>query len=51
MILFTATQAAVLACIATLGRWSELPAEDQSSGSNIGLVGGLVGAVILLAVV
>ena len=50
MILFTATQGAVLACIATLGRWSELPAVNQSSGDNIGLVAGLTLLVIFLAV-
>jgi len=50
MILFTATQGSVLACIAAIGRWSEVPPEDQKSKSIIGVVAGLVGVVIFLAV-
>lgn len=50
MILFTATQGAVLACIAAVGKWSEVPAEDQWSGNIIGIVCGLVAVVIVLAV-
>ena len=44
------TQGSVLACIAVIGRWSEVPAEDQASGDIIGIVAGLVGAIIVLAV-
>ncbi|KAL7547829.1 hypothetical protein ACHAWF_011101 [Thalassiosira exigua] len=47
--LFTATQGSVLACIAATARWSELPEEDQASGNVIGVVVGLVAAVIALA--
>ena len=51
MILFTATQGSVLACIAAMGRWSEVPAEDQTDAGIIGVVAGLVGCVIVLAIV
>ena len=44
------TQGSVLACIAVIGRWLEVPAKDQASGDIIGLVTGLVGAIIVLAV-
>ena len=50
MILFTATQGAVLACIAAIGKWSEVPAEDQLSANIVGAVTGLVAVVIVLAV-
>jgi len=50
MLLFIVTQGSVLACIAAIGRWSEVPAEDQLSGSNIGVVTGIVFVVIVLAV-
>ena len=50
LLLFTATQGAFLACIAAIGRWSELPAEDQMSGRNMGVVTGIVIVVIVLAV-
>lgn len=50
VLLFTATQGAVLACIAAIGRWSQAPAEDQMSGRNMGLVTGIVLVVIVLAV-
>jgi uncharacterized membrane protein len=50
MLLFTVTQGSVLACIAAIGRWSEAPAEDQMSWSNIGVVTGIVLVVIVLAV-
>ena len=51
MLLFTATQGTSLWCVAALGRWSEMPAESQSSASMIGIIGGLVGGTIILAVV
>jgi hypothetical protein len=50
LLLFTATQGAVLACIAAIGLWSEAPPEDQMSGRNIGVVTGIVFVVIVLAV-
>lgn len=50
LVLFTATQGSVLATIAAIGQWSEVPADEQMSGSIIGVVAGLVGAVIVLAV-
>jgi len=50
MVLFTVTQGSVLACIAAIGLWSEVPADDQMSRSIIGLVMGLVCAIIVLAV-
>mmetsp|Transcript_4521 Transcript_4521/g.10242 ORF Transcript_4521/g.10242 Transcript_4521/m.10242 type:complete len:1111 (+) Transcript_4521:249-3581(+) len=50
IILFTATQGSVLATIAAIGQWSEVPAEDQMSGSIIGVVVGLVAVVIVLSV-
>ena len=49
-IIFTCTQASVLGCIAAIGKWSALPAEDQLNGSIIGAVVGLVVVVICLAV-
>ena len=48
--LFTLTQGSVLACIAAIGRWSEVPPDDQMSANIIGVVTGLVGVVIILAV-
>ena len=50
MVLFTVTQGSVLACIAVIGIWSEVPADDQMSRGIIGLVMGLVAAIIVLAV-
>ena len=41
MILFTATQGAVLACIAAIGKWSEVPAEDQLSANIVGAANAL----------
>ena len=50
MLLFTVTQGISMWCVAALGRWSEMPAESQSSASMIGIIGGLVGGTIILAV-
>jgi len=51
LILFIVTQGSVLACIAAVGRWSEVPPENQASGQFIGIVVGLVAAVTFFAVV
>lgn len=52
MILFAITQGSVLASVAATGKWSELPADEQTSNTTIlWAVGGLVGCVIVLAVV
>jgi len=48
--LFVCTQATVLACIAAVGKWSVLPADDQLDATIIGVVVGLVSMVICLAV-
>eukprot|EP00578_Thalassiosira_sp_NH16_P018260 CAMPEP_0181116794 /NCGR_PEP_ID=MMETSP1071-20121207/22145_1 /TAXON_ID=35127 /ORGANISM="Thalassiosira sp., Strain NH16" /LENGTH=1366 /DNA_ID=CAMNT_0023201071 /DNA_START=81 /DNA_END=4182 /DNA_ORIENTATION=+ len=49
MVIFTVTQGSVLACIAAIGRWSEVPVEDQMSRNIVGLVAGLVAVVIVLS--
>mmetsp|Transcript_5656 Transcript_5656/g.12347 ORF Transcript_5656/g.12347 Transcript_5656/m.12347 type:complete len:1360 (-) Transcript_5656:160-4239(-) len=51
LILYILTQGSSLLCIAAIGRWSEEPAENQSSRNIIGLVTGLVGVIIVLALV
>ncbi|KAL9182396.1 hypothetical protein ACHAXT_013048 [Thalassiosira profunda] len=50
MVLFAITQGSVLVCVAATGRWSEVPPEEQTSASIIGLVSGLAAAVIVLAI-
>jgi ABC-type multidrug transport system fused ATPase/permease subunit len=49
-VLFSATQASVLLTIASVGRWAEQPAERQSDWENVGLVLGMAGVVVILAV-
>ena len=49
ILLFTATQASAVVCVAAIGRWSTLP--DQQSLTIIGTVVGLALAVVVLATV
>jgi len=49
-VLFTATQASVLVTVAVIGHWSEMPAEDQTSSSILGLVAGLTALAIFLSI-
>lgn len=51
LLLFIVTQGGVLATIAAVGVWSDLPAEDQRSWSVIGIVVGLVTAVCFFAII
>lgn len=51
LLLFIATQGCVLATIAAVGVWSDLPAQEQSSWSIIGIVVGLVVAVCFFAII
>jgi hypothetical protein len=48
-LLFSATQGSVLVTIATVGRWAQRPVEDQDDWDIMGLVLGLGGLVIVLA--
>lgn len=49
-VLFSVTQASVLLTIASVGRWAEQPAENQKDWDNVGLVVGMAGVVVILAV-
>ncbi len=51
LMLFIVTQGSVLACIAAVGRWSEVPPENQASSRFLGIVVGLVAAVAFFALV
>ena len=51
LVLFIATQGSVLACIASVGKWSEVPPENQASSQFVGIVVGLVAAVTFFAIV
>ena len=51
LMLFIVTQGCVLATIAAVGTWSDLPAEEQKSWRIIGIVIGLVLAVCFFAIV
>jgi ATP-binding cassette subfamily C (CFTR/MRP) protein 4 len=50
LILFVATQGSALACIAAVGTWSGLPAEEQTSWSILGVIVGLVFTISVLAI-
>jgi hypothetical protein len=49
-VLFSVTQASVLFTIASVGRWAEQPPERQSDWEHVGLVVGMAGVVVILAV-
>jgi ATP-binding cassette subfamily C (CFTR/MRP) protein 4 len=51
LLLFVVTQLCVLATIAAVGKWSNLPPEEQRSWDIIGIVLGLVLAVCLFAII
>lgn len=51
LMLFIVTQGCVLATIAAIGTWSDLPAEEQKSWRIIGIVIGLVLAVCFFAII
>lgn len=51
LLLFVVTQMCVLATIAAVGKWSNLPPEEQRSWDIIGIVLGLVLAVCLFAII
>ena len=51
IVLFSVTQATVLATVAAFGKWSEKPADEQTSRRILSIVVGLGVVVIVLAVI